>query len=507
MIDPEKRKVIYYLYSQGMPIRRIARELLVDRNTVRTVIQLQGDAPNAIRTDKIELSPELIGRLYRECDGYAQRVHEKLAEEYDIVIGYSTLTGIIRDLELRKRGDGRCEQVPDEPGAEMQHDTSDYRVKLGDSFVKLIGSLLYFRFSKVRYLKFYPFFNRYMMKCFFHEGLMFWKYSAPICVIDNTNLARLRGTGKNAVIVPEMEQFAKSYGFSFVCHEKGHANRKAGDERGFFTVTTNFCPGREFKDLKDLNRQALDWAAVRCMNRPVGKSKLIPAKAFEFEKGYLTRLPEVVSPPYLEFQRGIDQYGYIPFDGNFYWTPGPGRHEVKVLRYPDHIKIYHRRELLIEYELPPVGVKNKKFYPPDRPAPRHEPKDRKNPTGEEEKILRSSSKTLDAYLTFAFKERTGRQRHRLVRDLFRLRQRLSQELFEKAVSRAHSYRVTDPDAIYRIAVLQMKEASYEVPVVPVDEDFVNRPSYLEGRFTDEVDLTRYTTREEDENGPGSSCDA
>jgi transposase len=510
MIDPEKRKAIYYLYRQGMSKRKIARELRVDRKTVHDAIQRQGQVPDTTRSDKIELCPELLTRLYRECDGYAQRIHEKLTEEYDVAIGYSTLTGIIRDLRLRKRDHGRCDQVPDQPGAEMQHDTSDYNVKLGAIRVKLIGSLLYFRYSKVRYLKFYRFFNRFTMKCFFHEALMFWKYSAPVCIIDNTSLARLRGTGKNAVIVPEMEQFAKSYGFSFVCHEKGHANRKAGDERGFYTSTTNFFPGREFIDLEDLNRQALDWATVRWLNRPVGKCKLIPAKAFEFEQAYLTRLPEVISPPYLELQRDIDPYGYIAFDGNFYWTPGAGRHEVKVLRYPDHIKIYHRRELLTEYALPSVEVKNKKFYPPDRPRPRHEPRDRKNRTGEEEKILRSSSQTVDAYLDFVLKEQPVRQRNLFVQNLFRLSRRLSPDLFEKAVSRALSYRVTDPDTIYRIALLQMKEANYALPLVPVDEDFVNRPSYLEGRFTDHADLTCYTTPgedEEDENGSGPFEDA
>ncbi|HYK10413.1 MAG TPA: hypothetical protein VEV39_06420, partial [Gemmatimonadales bacterium] len=46
------------------------------------------------------------------------------------------------------------------------------------------------------------------------------------CIIDNTNLARLKGTGRNAVIVPEMAAFAQEHGFRFVCHEKGHANRK-----------------------------------------------------------------------------------------------------------------------------------------------------------------------------------------------------------------------------------------------------------------------------------------
>jgi hypothetical protein len=180
---------------------------------------------------------------------------------------------------------------------------------------------------------------------------------------------------------------------------------------------------------------------------------------------------------------------------------------VKVLRYPDHIKIYHRRELLIEYALPPVEAKNQKFYPPDRPQPRRQPKDRKNPTVEEEKILRSFSETLDTYLDFVLKERTGKQRHRFIRDLFRLQQKLSPDLFEKAVSRAFSYRVTDPDTVYRIAVLQMKEANYQVPFVTVDEAFRNRPSFVEGRFTDEADLTRYTTPTEAENGSGPFDDA
>lgn len=86
MIDPEKRKAIYYLHTQGMPIRKIARELRVDRNTVRTVVQQKGQVPDTPRSDKIHLCPELIGRLYRDCDGYAQRINERLAEEYGIEI-------------------------------------------------------------------------------------------------------------------------------------------------------------------------------------------------------------------------------------------------------------------------------------------------------------------------------------------------------------------------------------------------------------------------------------
>src|SRR2546429_8517118 len=83
------------------------------------------------------------------------------------------------------------------------------------------------------------------MKCFRHTALMFWCFAGRICVIDNTILDRLRGTGRNAVIVPEMAAFATAHGFRFVCHEKGHANRKAGEERSFWTVETNFFPRSE----------------------------------------------------------------------------------------------------------------------------------------------------------------------------------------------------------------------------------------------------------------------
>jgi hypothetical protein len=94
-------------------------------------------------------------------------------------------------------------RVPDEPGAEMQHDTSPYTLSIGGQKMNVIGSLIYLRYSKMRYLKFYRSFNRFQMKCFFHAALNFWGVCAPVCIIDNTNLARLRRTGKNAVMTPD----------------------------------------------------------------------------------------------------------------------------------------------------------------------------------------------------------------------------------------------------------------------------------------------------------------
>jgi hypothetical protein len=66
-----------------------------------------------------------------------------------------------------------------------------------------VASLLYLRYSKRRYLKFYRAFNRFQMKCFLHEALTYWGYVPRHCIIDNTNLARWRGSGAQAVMVPQ----------------------------------------------------------------------------------------------------------------------------------------------------------------------------------------------------------------------------------------------------------------------------------------------------------------
>jgi hypothetical protein len=473
-----------------MGVRMIARSLRVNRGTVSDIIKQKGVMPESRRKDKIELDPDLVTKLYKDCDGWVQRMHEILTEDKAIQIGYSTLTSKIRELELRTAKNQRSGQVPDRAGEEMQQDTSPYRVKLGDKSVLVQASLLYYRYSKVRYLKFYRSFNRFKMKCFFHEALTFWNYAAGICIIDNTNLARLHGTGKNAVIVGEMEQFAKQYGFAFVCHEIRHSNRKAGNERGFFTIVTNFFAGRKFENMENLNRQAFLWATDRSANRPTGKTRLIPAAAFEYEKPYLNKLPVYVEPPYLVHQRRTDQYGYASFDGNFYWIPGTKRYDVKVLQYSDHLRIYHRRKLLGEYEMPSEGVKNEKIYPEGQSKPKHQPKYRKKPTAHEERTLRTTSEEVNAYLNFAIKK-GGRQKHRFIRKLYGLHSKLAPSLFIKTVKRALKYRITDTETIERIAMLLIKEGNYDVPSVQIDPEFRDRESYLAGRFSADVDLSVY----------------
>jgi transposase len=490
MIEADKRMAIYLLHQEGVSLKQIVRQFKVSRNTVRAIIKQQGKVPISTRRDKIRIDPELLGRLYEECDGWIQRVYEKLTEEERIQVKYSTLTRLMRDSGIGKPQKKRCDRVPDTPGAEMQHDTSPYEIKLAGIVNRLTASLMYLRYSKRRYLKFYRVFNRFRMKCFLHEGLMHWGYAAPQCIIDNTSLARLRGTGKNAVIVPEMKAFGEQRRFKFVCHEKGHSNRKAGEERSFWTVETNFFPGRTFESLEDLNRQAFEWATVRMHNRPTDTG-LIPAKAFEYERGYLLELPRHLPAPYLIHERGTDQYGYTAFDGNYFWVPGTDRNDVKLIEYSDRLKIYLNRQCIAEYPLPADRVKNQRFSPKGMPAPRHQPNNRKRPTVEEEKRLRAISPAVSGYLDFVLKKAGGIQRHRFIRELFALSGRMPDSVFIQSIERALRYQITSIETVERIAVLHMTQDIPALPLVDVGEAYREREAYLEGSLTDAPDLSIY----------------
>ena len=502
MIDPEMRNAIFQLHQEGMSLREISRRLHVSRNAVRAIIRQEGKISRKERNDKVQIDPELLQRLYQECDGWIQRIHEKLVEEEQIEVGYSTLTRMLGKLGLGRNQPARCDRVPDEPGAEMQHDTTVYQVKLSGERTKLIASLLYLRYSKRRYLKFYRAFNRFAMKCFLHEGLIFWGCAARQCTIDNTNLARLRGAGKRAVIVPEMGAFSRRYGFEFVCHAINHPNRKAGEERSFWTVETNFLPGRIFDSLEDINGQARQWATERMEHRPQTKTRLVPAKAFEHERGYLNQLPGHLPAPYQVHQRGTDQYGYVAFGANYYWVPGSRRDDVKVLQYADCIKIFQQQSCLAEYPLPADGVRGKHYSPPGQPQPRHQPKNRRRDARQEEEGLRALGNEVAAYLDYALSA-PGIQRHRFTRELFAFSRKVTCSVFVKTVERALRYRILDLATLQRIAWLCISQEDDVLPQADVDQDFQQRPAYQEGRLTDQPDLSIYDQlleeNEEDED--------
>lgn len=505
MLKDNIREAVITLADAGKTKKEISRFLSISVKTVRRILRGGNSAPKQ-RKDKITVEESLLRRVYQDCDGYVQRVHEILSEDYGVNIGYSTLTRLVREYNLRKdKGVTGCraKKYPDIPGEEMQHDTSVYYPLIGKRRMKVVCSGLYYRYSKMRFVRFYHRFNRFTMKCFFHAALTFFGYTARICIIDNTNLAVLYGTGDKAVFHPAMLAFAKQYGFQWKAHRIRHSNRKAGKERNFLTLETNFFPGRTFKDLADLNAQAHTWATGRFANRPLSRSRLIPSELFELEKPYLVKLPSHIEPPYQYHNRIIDRYGYISFDGNFYWVPDDRQGQVDIIRYENEIKIYKKHCLLSAYRLPAYHIKNQSFMPEGIKQQQYQPNNRKKGYAEEENKVRGLGAGCAAYVDFIKSTECAiKQKPRFIRELYRFSKKMSLTLFRTSIERALKYRISRIDAIERIAgELMKKEIGHSLDLT-VSDGYEKRESYLKGRFSSESDLAAYQRllEEKDNNG-------
>jgi len=490
MLTQDRRKAIRVLYEEGRSKREIARIFKISPKTVRAYLH-QG-AACTIRKDKKVIQTDILKEVYERCKGYVQRIHEVLHEDHGIAIGYSTLSRLIRHEGLGQEPDKRCHQVADEPGKEMQHDTTTHKVKLAGRIVRVICSGLYLRYSKIRFIKFYPVFNRFTMKCFFYDTLRYWGHSARICIVDNTNLAVLHGTGSAAVFNPEMTAFARPYCFTWVAHEKGHANRKAGKERNFWTIEQNFFPGRSFESLEDLNSQAHDWATNRYALRPQSKTRLIPIELFEIEKPYLTALTSYIEPPQQLHQRITDEYGYAAFNANYYWVPGKRRPKVTIVEYPDRMTLFTEDHQSVEYSFPPWGTRNQKYVPGGVDPRPYQPRNRKKPHHEEEVKLRAIDPVCGTYLDFIQSHQSQiKQKPRFIRNLWMLSTQVIPELFIAAIRRALEYHIDTIEGLHTVCSGLMKQHMNISLELPFDADCSQREEYKKGYFSNEQDPRTY----------------
>src|SRR5206468_3240830 len=144
-------------------------------------------------------------------------------------------------------------------GQEMQHDTSPHRVTIGGRERLMQCASLVLCHSHMLFAQVYPAWNRFWCKVFLTEALRYFGGAAAECMLDNSTVIMVGGTGKNAVAAPEMAAFATRFGFTFVAHRVGDAKRSGRVERPFHYIEHNFYAGRTFEDVVDTNVQMRAW--------------------------------------------------------------------------------------------------------------------------------------------------------------------------------------------------------------------------------------------------------
>ena len=471
MLDEGIRAAILELRNKGVGVRTIARMMKLSRGSVRAVVRAGSAAvPRLERREKAEPHETDIRELHQRCKGNLVRVHEELLL-MGATLSYQALTGY-----CRRHGIGFTPTKPAgryvfEPGEEMQHDTSPHVMNIGGVEHRVQTASVVLAYSRMRFMQVYPRFNRFTCKVFLDEAVAFFGGAARRCMVDNTHVIVLKGTGADMVPVPEMEAFAGRYGFTFVAHEKGDANRSAHVERGFDFIERNFIPGRAFTDFAHLNLEARAWCER--INRK--QRRALQASALEFfakEQPHLVPRPAWVPDVYLLHHRVVDIEGFVHVDGHIFSVPWRliGR-QLEVRETKDKVVIYDGPRLVAEHPRIFCFGKKRLTDPAHRPPKGVGARHAKLPTPEEAELLRAEAPLPD--FAKEVKARASSRWPTVLRRLAQMHRDYPRKPFLAAVTSASHYGLFDIDRLERMVLRNIANEYFVVPAgrgTPDDEE-------------------------------------
>jgi transposase len=459
MLDQATRTAILRLHEEGHGTRAIARALGISRGAARRVVEAaQTEVPAVVRAEKAEPYREQILELLARCKGNLVRVHEELVVA-GAVLSYQTLTAYCRRHGLGHEPIKPAGQYDFEPGQEMQHDTSPHEAVIGGTRRRVQTAALVLCFSRMLFFQHYPRFTRFECKVFLTEALLYFEGAGATCMIDNTHVVVLNGTGRDMVPVPEMAAYAERFGFVWQAHEKGDANRSARVERPFDYIENNFLAGREFADWNALNQQARAWCD-KVNATPKRHLHASPRELFATERLRLRPLPIWVPEVYLLHHRIVDTEGYVNVQANRYSVPWQliGR-QVEARETKDKVVIFEGPRQVAEHD--------KVLEPGDARVTRPEHRPRRgegiytrNVPTPEERELASAGPELVAYL--ALLKKRGRSLRRF-RQLVRIVRDYPREPVLSAIRVATHYGLDDMERLETLVLRHIAREFFPMP--------------------------------------------
>jgi transposase len=308
---------------ERLSIRAIGRKLGLARNTVREVLRSERPSEYRRTAGPSKLDP-FKGRIAELLAEYprlsAVRVREILSAE-----GYTGGSTILRDYlhRVRPRPIQAFQRTVYAPGEIGQVDWARMPDPIPDAFGKLrpvYAFVMVLGYSRMLTVIF-SFRTRLVdfLRCH-AEALAFFGGVPRTIVYDNLKSVVLHRRGTEVTFNPQFLPFADRYGFRPFPTWPGEPHEKGLVERPIY-VKDNFCYGRKFADMQDLQAQGNQWRDATCNVRIHSGLDERPIDRFEFERGHLTALPE---EPYqaeeILFAKA-SRWGYVRLDANDYSIP------------------------------------------------------------------------------------------------------------------------------------------------------------------------------------------
>lgn len=193
----------------------------------------------------------------------------------------------------------------------------------------LVAFVMTLSYSRAIFIRF---FVSQSMSCFLqgHESAFSWFQGVPKhCLYDNLKSVVLERIGSAIKFNPQMVSYSQHRRFSMRVAAPARGNEKGRTERAIRYVRDNFFAGRKFKDIQDLNQQALLWCETVSLDRTWQDDKTRKVKdALAVERQVLVPLCNDRYPCEERREVSIGKTPYVRFDRNDYSVPHRYVHTV-----------------------------------------------------------------------------------------------------------------------------------------------------------------------------------
>jgi transposase len=341
-------ETILTLHRRGWSQRRIARELGIDRETVRRYLRSEAvpksaEAPSGSAAPGLEAKPAKAPpgsegtRLGRSsaCEPWraviqaklaqelsAQRIYQDLVLEHDYAGSYYSVRRFVDKLDPNPTLPVR--RLECAPGEEAQVDfgtgawlrTAQGKRRRTHVF-RIVLSHSRKAYSEAVYRQKTDDFIRCLENAFWHFG------GVPRClVLDNLKAAVSRADWFDPDINPKFASFCQHYAIAVWPTRPRRPEHKGKVERGVGYVQNNSLKTREFSSLEEENRHLLTWETTVADRRIHGTTRQQVGKHFEeVERPALRPLPAERFPFFHEGQRTVNRDGHIEVDRAYYSLP------------------------------------------------------------------------------------------------------------------------------------------------------------------------------------------
>jgi transposase len=376
-----QQQTIVALRRQGWSKRRIARELALDRATVRKYLA-QADSrspapqsgsaefppskspPNPQTGSATRFGPVSLCEPWREqieqalAQGLSiQRIHQDLVVERQFVGSYFAVRRFV--LQRVSSQELPFRRMECEPGQELQVDFGKAGWVIEDGkrrrphLFRAVLSHSRKGYCEAVWRQTSESFIRCLENAFRHFGGV-----AATVVIDNLKAGVIQADWYDPEINPKLEEFARYYGTVILPTKPVMPRHKGKVEAGVKYAQSNAVKGRSFESLAAQNLFLSDWEKNVADTRIHGTTRQQVSKLFEqAERAALQPLPAGLFPVFEEALRTVHRDGYVEFKRAYYSAPPEyvGR-QVWVRQESRLLRLYNsRREQIALHALAEPG--------------------------------------------------------------------------------------------------------------------------------------------------------